>query len=119
MRSVLTCATSMHDLNLDVFDENDLMEIIIKVMVVVGLYFGFRGSREHVMIERRNIEKGFFLAGHPLAGKDYWGIKNMANNSNTLSSTETVLKKNKRGRIPVDSKPGHCIERFLLKLPPG
>ena len=51
----------------------------MKVMVVFGFYFGFRGSKEHVHIERRNTEKGFFSVGHLMAGKDYWDIQNMAN----------------------------------------
>ena len=41
MRSVLTCATSAHNLNLDVFDENDPMEIIIKVMVILASTLDF------------------------------------------------------------------------------
>ena len=71
------------------------------------------------MLEHMNTEKSFFPAGYPLAGKDYFGIQNMADKTNKLSSTNTIPKKNKAARIPVDSKPGRCIKRFLLKLSPG
>lgn len=109
---------SINDLDWSVFDENDPKQHCQKVMVYFGGYLGFRGSGEHVKLERHHIERGTFEVGHPWAGDEYWAIQNMPDKTNKLSSSNTILRKNRSGRIPVKSEPGQCILRFLDKFSP-
>ena len=46
-------------------------------------------------------------------------IASMEDKTTKLTSANQTLRKNPNARIPVDSEPGQCIERFLRKLSPN
>ena len=91
-----------------------------------GIYFGFRGCEEHVLLEVKNIDHGSFPSKHPFHGHDYYGIQDLVDKGCRLSIHKDYIRDTHNAmRIPVmDDDPtsgdfGGCIHRFLNKLSPG
>ena len=118
-KAVLNGVTSSTHLDLTVFDEEDTIQHMQKVMVGNGLYWGFRGCQEQVDFSTNMIEKGVFEPGHPMAGEEYYAIKDMIDKTNKLTCTNPILKNNPSSRIPVNSDHGQCLTRLIGKLSPG
>ena len=117
-RAELKGVTSVTDLNLDVFNVEDLDELMQLMLIVYGAYYGFRGLGEHTNLQRSNITKGVFEGSHEWGGEEYWGLQNMADKTHRLSTTNTTLRMEVQPRIPVKSIPGRIITNFMSKLSP-
>ena len=57
-------------IDLSKFDENDPRRHQMKILFGCGIYYGFRGSNEHIFLEIANITHGTFSSKHPFAGCD-------------------------------------------------
>ena len=90
-RSIMENVSNVNQLDWSVFDERDPIHHAQKVMGYFETNFGFRGGEEHMKLERKHIERGVFPPGHEWAGKEFWGIQNMPDKTNKLSSTNTIL----------------------------
>eukprot|EP00986_Skeletonema_menzelii_P017420 scaffold19380_cov81-Skeletonema_menzelii.AAC.2 len=117
-------ATHVSQLDLQVFDEDDLPQHQKKCMVVFGTYFAFRGATEHTNLLVSQVELGYFERGHPLEGQEFVRVNNIVDKSHQLSMRNTVKRDTKNMmRIPVNRSdicdPGGTIARFLDKLSPG
>lgn len=70
-----------------------------KVAVGCGIYFGFRGGREHVSLEIRQIVTGHFEEGHEYEEYEYVGVGHMFDktvilgpNTSYLRDTENLMR---------------------------
>ena len=98
----------------------------MKILFGCGVYFGFRGQNEHVLLETSNITHGSFPLDHPFNGHDWFGVENIQDKTHKLSIYKDRVRDTKNCmRMPVmDNDPtsadfGGSIQRFLAKLAPG
>ena len=120
-------ADDINKIDLTIFDENDPEEHMIKLLFICGIFFGFRGSEEHVKMECRRLTSGVFPVGHKWAGYTWYGIDFIIDKSNHLSIykpyvrsiDDTLMKLPVMGNDPTSTDPGGTLQRFLAKLSPG
>ena len=120
-RAVMAGVSTVKDLDLSIFNLDDIVEHQKCLMVVWGAFGGFRGNKEHTYLERHHIISGVFPSNHPRSGQSFWTIQNMEDKTNKLTTTNTTLtrKEANQPKIPVDSIPGQIISKYLEKLSPG
>ena len=119
-RAVMEGVSTVKDLDLSIFNLDDIVEHQKCLMVVWGAFGGFRGNKEHTYLERHHIISGVFPSNHPRSGQSFWTIQNMEDKTNKLTTTNTTLtrKEVNQPKIPVDSIPGQIISKYLEKLSP-
>ena len=119
-RAVMRGVSSVKDLDLSIFNLDDITEHQKCLMVVWGAYGGFRGNQEHTYLERHDIASGVFPPDHPRSGQEYWTIQKMEDKTNKLTTTNTTLTRDhaNQPRIPVDSIPRQIIKKYLDKMAP-
>ena len=114
---------SSEEINITIFDENNDHEFRLKVLVCMGLYFVFRGNKEHASLEKSQIEIGQYEKGHDLEGWMYVKPTNLNDKATKLTFSKGRRRDTKKNvRIPVDPTdqacPGGTIYRYYLTLPP-
>ena len=65
-------------MRLDKFDESDHNQHIEKCVVGCGVYFGFRGAKEHAMLKIEDVSTGTYLKGSDFEGYSYFAVANLA-----------------------------------------
>lgn len=110
-------------IKLGTFDENDLKQHQLKILVGCGIYFGFRGIGEHTYLTIDMIIQGKFETGHVFEDYDFVGIGSMIDKSNQLSRTQSYKRDTSNlMRMPIiDNKPesddfGGSFVRLLNKV---
>lgn len=106
------------------FDENDLKQHQLKILVGCGIYFGFRGIEEHAYLTNDMIIQGKFEIGHAFEEYDFVGIGSMMiDKSNQLSRTQSYKRDTSNlMRMPIlDNDPtsddfGGSFVRLLNKV---
>jgi hypothetical protein len=110
-------------IDITVFDENNVYQHQQKTLIICGLYNAFRGSKEHAELLVANVVEGTFEAGHELEGLPWIGFNNMLDKATKLSLTNPIMRQTANCmRLPVDiddqSSPGGSIKRYTTKLHP-
>jgi hypothetical protein len=113
-------ASDEDKVNLSKFDESDPDQFRKKIMVGCGIYFGFRGAKEHVFLRKSDWITGVFGPSEPYAGKRFVGLgvlvtdkkKKVTTFDSYLRDTTDIMK------IPVldDTDPndfGGSVLRYL------
>ena len=120
---------TQHDvasMNFSKFDENDPVQHQIKLLFLMGIKFGLRGSTEPTKLEVRNITHGPFSPGHVFDGHLFYGLDGLIDKTHKLSTNVDYIRETKNAiRVPyMNDDPfsddlGGCIKRYLEKLAPG
>ena len=113
---------SSHKINLDVFEENDPVDLLMLLAVILGSFFGLRGNREHANMGVCNIERGVITeSGHEYEGCEYIAIMNIQDKTDKITYNNPIARQSKHMRLPnVGPKsPAAFILRFLGHLSPG
>ena len=123
-RKDTTGVDDVKQLDLSVFDESDIHQHQLKLLVVNGAMFGLRGLSEHTFLEVKHIDHGTIEPGHEFAGFKYYGYNGLTDKSHKLSTTNSYVRQSKHLRLPVlnESDPNDaaaCLKRYLQKLGPG
>ena len=79
-------AEDRHKVRLDKFDESDHNQHIEKCVVGCGVYFGFRGAKEHVMLKIEDVSTGTYLKGSDFEGSSYFAFALISKATHTLQS---------------------------------
>ena len=111
-----------HKIDLDVFDERIPEDLLMKLLVVCGCFFGVRGNKEHANMGVANIERGIITeSGHEYEGLEYIAITNLQDKSHKITFYNTIARQSQHMRLPVvgDKSPAAFILRFLGHLAPG
>ena len=108
--------------HLNKFDENDLSQHLMKVLLIFGCLFGLRGNQEHTMLTLDNIGNGIYPdSHHAFAGKKWWGLQNICDKTLKINLGNFYARDEKElGRFPVmpdlDEDMGGTIMRWVEKL---
>ena len=121
---ILKNVRTSKDLRIDVLQEDDPRQHLMKVGVILGASFGFRGGKEHADLLVEHLQVGTFEIGHELEGTEYYSLAPKEDKTTKLTTTNPVLQKSKYTRIPIGDKthpssPGGTIWRYLKKIGPG
>ena len=113
-------------IDLSKFNESDARQHQMKLLFGCGIYFGFRGSTEHVTLEVSNMTHGSFPSTHPFSGCDWYGVEGLQDKTHKLSvykdhvrDSENFMRTPCVNNDPMSSDFGGCIKRYLEKLSPG
>ena len=104
------------------FDENDLGQHLMKVLLIFGCLFGLRGNQEHTMLTTDNIGSGTYPdSHHAFAGMDWWGLQNICDKTFRINLSNFYARNEKDlGRFPVmpdlNEDMGGTIMRWMEKL---
>ena len=118
-------------IDLGKFDETDLRQLQIKLMVGFGALMGFRGNDEHTLLLFSQIGTGKFPDNHALyPGMEWWGLTHFSQDKTMkLSTANSWVRSNGEalGRFPVlfDGITGDiamdfggAIKRYVQHFPP-
>ena len=110
------------------FDENDLIQHMMKVLFGCGLYAAFRGSAEHTYFSRTQVKFGTYppnFENPNLARKRYVAIDNMPKDkTSTLGVNNSYARElGNTMRFPIIDGDmnnfGGSLERLIEKMSPG
>ena len=78
------------------FDETDLRQLQIKLMVGFGALMGFRGNKEHTNLMFSQIGHGYFPPNHPVyPGLEWWGLTSfLMDKTSKLTSSNSYRREN-------------------------
>jgi hypothetical protein len=112
------------DLCIEVFNEDNPKQHLMKVGVILGTFLGFQGGKEHADLVTEHLQVGTFEVGHELEGTEYYGLTPKEDSATKLTTTNPVLQKSEYTHIPIGNKthpssPGGTIWRYLQKIGPG
>ena len=94
--------------------------LLLKILVLIGLSFGFRGNSEYSDLMIENFIFGIFKPGHTLAGKKYVGIVGMQTKTDKLSVHNTIVGDTANNlRVPEDSPMGKNLRYYLSLVHPS
>ena len=122
----MNCAVAEGDysmFDLTQFDEDILIEHQMKVMIIFGCLFGFRGNKEYVNLKRCNIVTGIYPDNHAsFPGWTWWGLDGLSDKTLKLSLKNPYVRdQGELLKYPVvpnhpDKDIGGCIARLATKL---
>ena len=81
-------------IDLSKFDEKDPRQHQMKILFGCGIYYGFRGSNEHVFLEIANITHMTFFSKHPFAGCDWYEVERLQDKTHKLSIHKDHIRDN-------------------------
>ena len=115
-------------LDISIFNEDDLKEHQAKVLVILGKYAGFRGSKEPTYLKKDQFTFGTFARDSPIfPSKKYIAIRYMdEDKTNKLNLSTNHLREIENCRLPILSDgtkgdlkndAGGAISRLRTKVP--
>eukprot|EP00956_Cyclotella_meneghiniana_P037833 scaffold145304_cov62-Cyclotella_meneghiniana.AAC.2 len=122
-RQIIHSVSSSKDVDLTVFNTNDALQLMMAVLVIHGIFFGFRGYEEHAKHMRDQLKEGVFEKNHDLEGIPFMEVVHMPDKTCKLTTTNTCLRQGASARIPIfvdqPNCPGMILRRYKAALAPG
>ena len=91
-----------------------------------GIYFGFRGAKEHTMLKIEDVSVGPYPKGSKFEGYLYFAVANLVDKTHALSAengyrrdTTTLMKVPILSDDPTSGDYGGTLKRMLDKALPG
>ena len=113
-------------MRLDIFDESDHNQHIEKCIAGSGIYFGFRGAKEHTMLKVEDVSIGNYPKGSNFEGYLYFAVANLVDKTHALSAengyrrdTTTLMKVPILSDDPASGDYGGTMKRMLEKALPN
>ena len=119
-RKNIILPSDVEKVKLSIFDENDPIQHIQKVLTGCRIYFAFRGCDEYSYLRQSDAYCGYFEPEHAYAGQKFVGIGGLKHNKKHKVSTHNNYVRNMENimRIPVldENSPDDFAASFLRYL---